>query len=200
MSIFLVALAVSFVGSIPPGSINITTLQYALNGKKWSALTFAFAAAFVEFFYAGIAVKFQIYLIENKHINYWFKLLTTIVLVVLGILNLTKKNKEESTPGTIEGEKRTAFAKGIVLSVTNTLAIPFWLVVTSYLSTVGWVTLNGQNYLVYITGVSGGTFLLLLLVTYLGTRFDHLRHNRWLMYKLPGIIFIMMGFWTYLRT
>jgi threonine/homoserine/homoserine lactone efflux protein len=198
LSIFLVALVVSFVGSIPPGSINITTLQYALNGRKWAALAFALAAAAVEFFYAGLAVKFQIYLTENIHISNWFKWITSGVLIVLGIYNLFKKpsvRKKEEV-----GEKRNAFLKGVLIAATNPLAIPFWLVVTAYLDGLDWIELNDDNFLNYVAGVSSGTFLLLFIVTQVGGRFTAIQHNAFVMYRIPGIVLIAMGIWTMLKT
>lgn len=196
-STFLIALTVSYIGSIPPGSINITTLQYALNGKKRAALTFAFAASFVEFFYAGFAVKFQLFLTENQEISLGFRVITGVVLLILGVHNLAKTPR--NTNSQAKGEKRSALVKGLVIAVSNPLAIPFWLVVTAYLSTVGWISLNNDNYLFYILGVSSGTFLLLLTVTSLGSRFEQLRHNPFVMYKIPGIMFILMGVWTFVK-
>ncbi len=172
-------------------------MQYALSGRKMAALSFALAACLVEFVYAGIAVRFQIYLSENDHVGFWFKVISGSVLILLGILNLTKKPQhKEFKP---KGEKRGAFLKGTLIALANPLAIPFWLWVTLYLNEMRWIRLNDSNFLVYVSGVSAGTFLLLLTVIQLGSRFDSLRGNKFVIYTVPGIIFIAMGVWTFIQ-
>lgn len=186
----------SFIGSIPPGSINITTLQYALEKRIKAAYSFAAVAAATEYLYAAIAVRFQIYLTENASISQYFQIITGSVLILLGLLNLFKKpaaSKVETT-----GEKRNAFKKGIFLSLTNPLAIPFWLMVTAYLQSMGWITLSDQNFWIYVAGISLGTFCLLTAVINLGTRFTTIQGNAFLIYRVPGLIFIAMGVWSFI--
>ncbi|MEP2025333.1 MAG: LysE family transporter [Reichenbachiella sp.] len=185
----------SFIGSIPPGSINITTLQYALEKRIKAAYAFAIAAALTEYLYAALAVRFQIYLTENANISQYFQIITGSVLILLGILNLLKKPSQAKL--TTIGEKRNAFKKGILLSLTNPLAIPFWLMVTAYLQSMGWVSLTHQNFWVYVAGISVGTFCLLATVINLGTRFTSIQGNTFLIYKVPGLIFIVMGVWSF---
>ena len=198
VSIFLIAALVSFAGSIPPGSINMSVMQYAISGRKMAALSFALAACLVEFGYAIIAVQFQIFLSENTGIGFWFRVISGSVLIILGIYNLLKKTTIKEIQN--KGEKRGAFLKGTLVALANPLAIPFWLWVTLYLDSMGWIKLNDTNFMIYVTGVSMGTFLLLLTVTQLGTQFDSLRGNQTILYKVPGIIFIAMGIWTFIQT
>lgn len=192
---FFIGLLFSFIGSIPPGSINITAMQYAVSGRKTAALYFSLAAALTEYLYAGIAVKFQMYLTENAAISANFQVISGLVLLILGVVNLTRKKLP--TPQPQQKEKRNAFRKGVLISLANPLAIPFWLAVTFYLQSMGWVNLSGNNYLVYVAGISTGTFLLLLLVIQLGAKLSSIQHNRFVIYRLPGIIFVCMGIYTF---
>lgn len=197
VSSFFIALVFSFVGSIPPGSINISVMQYAMQNKKSAALAFALAASLVEFVYAGFAVKFQILLTENTSFSGVFQIISCVVLIILGIYNLLKK--DIPVPQTEPGEKRNGFKKGALIAMANPLAIPFWLAVTSYLQGMNWVVLNDGNFLVYVAGISTGTFLLLALVTWLGAKFSAIQHNRFVIYRIPGITFILMGIYTFLQ-
>ena len=198
ISIFLIAAGVSYAGSIPPGSINMTVMQYAISGRKMAALSFALAASVVEFGYAIIAVQFQMFLSENTEIGFWFKVISGSVLVILGMYNLLKKVSIKDVP--IKGEKRGAFLKGTLVALANPLAIPFWLWVTLYLDSMGWIRLDDSNFLIYVAGVSIGTFLLLLTVSQLGAQFNFLRGNQTILYKIPGLIFIAMGIWTFIQS
>ncbi|SMD36243.1 Threonine/homoserine/homoserine lactone efflux protein [Reichenbachiella faecimaris] len=193
--LFGVAFLFSFIGSIPPGSINITILQYALEKRIKAAYAFATAAALTEYLYAAIAVRFQIYLTANANVSQYFQVISGSVLILLGVLNLLKK-PDQSNPTAI-GEKRNAFKKGILLSLTNPLAIPFWLMVTAYLQSMGLVSLTHQNFWIYVAGVSVGTFCLLISVIHLGSRFTATQGNTFLIYRVPGLIFIGIGIWSF---
>ncbi|UXX80934.1 LysE family translocator [Reichenbachiella carrageenanivorans] len=194
MTLFVVAFVFSFIGSIPPGSINISTMQYAVAGRQKAAYTFAAAAAGTEYLYAAIAVRFQLLLIENALIAAYFHIVTGTVLILLGVINLLKK-PIIAKQGQV-GEKRNAFRKGMLLSLTNPLSIPFWLMVTDYLQSMGWVALTHQNFWVYVAGVSVGTFSLLVIVVRLGAKFTTVQGNTFLIYRVPGLIFIGMGLWS----
>lgn len=197
LCVFLVALIVSFLGSIPPGSINISVMQYAMQEKKAAALSFALAAALVEFIYAGFAVKFQMLLTENVSFSNTFRTISAAVLVILGIYNLMKKNISRPQPD--KGEKRSAFKKGTFISLANPLAIPFWLAVTAYLVNMDLITIDNSNFIFYILGISAGTFSLLALVTWLGAKFSTLQGNKFVVLRIPGMIFIGMGIYTYFQ-
>lgn len=195
ITLFSLAFFFSFIGSIPPGSINISTLQYAITKRVKAAYSFAAASALTEYLYAAIAVRFQIYLTENASISQYFQVITGSVLILLGLLNLFKKAvkaKDET-----KGEKRNAFKKGVLLSLTNPLSIPFWLMVTGYLQSMNWVALTDQNFYIYVAGVSTGTFCLLATVINLGNKFTAIQDNTFLIYKVPGLIFIVMGVWSF---
>ncbi|MBU2886190.1 hypothetical protein KO507_10490, partial [Gilvimarinus agarilyticus] len=73
------------------------------------------------------------------------------------------------------------------------------LAVTAYLQSMNWVRLSADNYLLYVGGVSTGTFLLLVSVIYLGSRFSSIQDNVFVLYRLPGIIFVFMGLWTFIQ-
>lgn len=198
LALFLIAFAFSFIGSIPPGIINVSVMQYAMQGKKNAAISFAIAAGLTEYIYAGIAVRFQIFLTSHESITEYFQLVSGSVLIILGVLNWFKKTSE--TKPIITGEKRNAFKKGVLIGFANPLAIPFWLMVTAFLQSMQWVVITHSNFWIYVAGVSCGTLALLLIVAKVGSRFSSIQNNHWLIYKLPGLLFIGMGLWSFLQT
>ncbi len=193
LSTFLVGVFFSYLGSIPPGMINISVLQLSMQNKKATALSFTLACVIVEFLYAAIAVRFQIFLTNNTSFTDYFQLITAVVLISLGIANLIKKNKSVEPK---KNQKRSAFKKGALISLANPLAIPFWLAVTIYLQSMNWVYLEGPSFWWYITGISTGTFLLLLTIIVLTSKYALVLNNHFVVYKVPGLIFIGMGLWS----
>ncbi len=194
-STFLVGLFFSYLGSIPPGMINISVLQYSMQNKKGAAFSFNLAAILVEFVYAGIAVQFQMFLTQNTSITEYFQLLTAIVLIGLGVANLlTQKSKTIEPPK--KGEKRGAFKRGALISMANPLAIPFWLAVTAYLQSMNWIYLEDSGFWWYISGISAGTFLLLATITLLASKYSIVLNKPFLVYRVPGLVFLSMGGWA----
>ena len=84
----IVAFVVSYIGSIPPGTINVSVMQLAILNKRRAAVFFAFAASTVEFVYAGVTVQFHIFLNNNEVIADYFRIITSIALIGLGISNI----------------------------------------------------------------------------------------------------------------
>jgi len=195
MLLLLIAFSVSFIGSIPPGTINLRAAQYAMQGRKEAAIYFALAAVLIEFVYALIAVRFQIFLTSNLELNFWFKVVSGSILIFLGLVNLFKKPQQKS-PSSFK-ERRSAFAKGTLMALANPLSIPFWLMVTAYLDAMSWINLDNHNFWIYVIGISTGTFTLLLIVVYFGNKFQQLQHNTLVLYRIPGIILILTGGWTF---
>ena len=192
VALFFIGLVISFMGSVPPGSINLTALQLSLVGRKKSAVYFSLAAVIVEFFYACIAVNFQILLTKNTVISSQFQIVTAIALVALGMYNFSKKASKSKTKVAKGG-----FVKGLILGLANPLCIPFWLGVTAYLQSNGFVKISGLDYLIYSAGISVGTFLLLLLAIRMAHFFEAHRDNTFIVYQVPGAIFTLMGMYAF---
>lgn len=192
---FLVAFFFSYIGSIPPGTINISVIQLTLSGRIKQAIYFALAAALVEFFYATFAVGIQFFFVSKLDFTLHFKVAAASAMIVLGLVNFFGKKKKP-------GEQRskipmTGFKKGVVISIFNPLAIPFWIAVTAYLESQSWVDINGQTFWVYILGISTGTFLLLSTLVLIVSKFK-ISLDSFIVDKVTGLIFIGLGIYTFL--
>ncbi len=190
---FFVAFAVSFAGSIPPGSINISVMQMSVQNHRRAALFLALGASVVEFLYAGITVSFYQYLSENDNFNKYFLSISGGFLIILGIINILSKTSFSNYRERRKVRGRAGLTKGIVLGLLNPMTLPFWLAVTSYLMTHNWISLTGNYFWSYTTGLTVGTFSLLCGVDILGSRFQTIADNRFVVHIVPGLIFIAMG-------
>ncbi len=193
LQVFIISFVVSYLGSIPPGTINITVVQMSILGFKRGALFFAIAASATEFVYAGATVKFQIFLSQSPFINQYFQLITGLAMLGLGVANLLAKSSNSKFSTDKEFKGRNGFKMGVVLGLLNPLTIPFWLAVTAYLQGNNWIALDGANFWIYLTGVSTGTFALLLTIRQIGAKFIAIANNQFLVYKIPGITFLCLG-------
>ena len=197
LQVLIVAFVVSYLGSIPPGTINITSMQLSVQGLKRPAFFFALAASLTEFVYAGITVKFQIFLSQRPGFTENFTLITAVAMIVLGVINLfSKTDTEKLMSRTAQIKGRNGFKKGVILCLLNPLTIPFWLTVTAYLQANQWISLKEYHFWIYISGLTVGTFLLLLTVNRLGSKFTNIANNQCLVHKVPGIAFLGLGLYN----
>lgn len=194
--VFVIAFLVSYLGSIPPGTINVTTMQLAVQNNRRAAVFFGLAAALVEFVYAGATVRFQLFLSENPVFTENFQIISAIAMILLGIANLVSKTSSRSFMAAANVKGRNGFKKGIVLGILNPLTIPFWLAMTAYLQTNGWISISGAAFWFYLAGISVGTFVLLLTVIKLGQQFTTIADNQFLVHKVPGLAFLCLGLYN----
>jgi len=191
---FLVAFLFSFAGTIPPGTLNLTIIQLGLKEKIDVAWRMAIAAALIEYPYAWIAVEFQSFLTQSIELTERFHLVSAFVMITLGMITLRSSSKPSQLTKRFE---ESGFRKGAALALLNPLAIPFWMAMTAYLESYGWVDLSGQLRLhAYLFGVSMGTLVLLMSLAYLARKaVTHFNHHHYLQ-KLPGTVLILLGLYS----
>ncbi|MEL7001970.1 MAG: LysE family transporter [Bacteroidota bacterium] len=196
---FIIAFFFSFIGSIPPGTLNLSVIQLSLDNKLKAAIRFSLAAAIIEFPYAFIAVKFENLITSSPIVLNNFKLIAAVVMISLGTVNLITYSKP-STSDTLEKLKQSGFRKGVILSILNPLAIPFWVGVTAYLNHQQWIVLTGNwSITIYVLGISFGTFSLLALLALLSQYLGGLFRKKSLIQIIPGIIFLILGLYALLE-
>jgi threonine/homoserine/homoserine lactone efflux protein len=191
LQVFLVGLIFSFLGSIPPGTLNILVLQLGLEKKVNIAMRFALAVAIIEYPYTWIAVVFEDLITSSPVITKNFELLGALVMTVIGIFMVwsARKPSELSVKFSESG-----FRRGLVLSILNPQAIPFWIAVTAYLKMEGWIRLDTNARIhSYVLGTSVGVLLLLTILAYGGKRVSFTFQSSTIVRMLPGAILLVLG-------
>jgi threonine/homoserine/homoserine lactone efflux protein len=90
--------------------------------------------------------------------------------------------------------------RGVILSILNPLAIPFWVGTTAYLDSLNWIELSTPIRLhAYLVGLCIGTFIILIMLTYLAKRIvSQFTQSSWLN-KIPGTALIVLGVYAFLQ-
>ncbi len=197
VQVFLVGLIFSFLGSIPPGTLNLAVLQLGMEHKIKTAIRFSLAVAIIEYPYAWIAVVFEDWVTSSPLIIDNFQLITAVVMIVIGAFTLWSARKPSEFSVRFN---ESGFRRGIILSILNPMAIPFWIGITAYLKAQGWVDLSTQSLLhSYVFGTSVGVMILLVLFTFLAKRLAHyVKDNRYVK-LVPGITLLVLGFYAFAK-
>jgi len=197
LQVFVVGLIFSFLGSIPPGTLNICVLQLGLEKKIGAALRFALAVAIVEYPYTWIGVQFEYWITSSPAVIENFQLITAFVMTIIGLLNIW--SAQRPTEFTTKFNE-SGFGRGLILSILNPMAIPFWIVVTAYLKAQGWIDLSSTLKLhLYILGTSVGAMLLLTIFTYLAHRLSKYITGSKFVKLVPGITLLGLGVYAFVK-
>jgi threonine/homoserine/homoserine lactone efflux protein len=188
----------SFTGSLTPGTINLSAVQLGLDKKPHIAWRLALAAAFMEYVYAWLAVKFEAFITSAPVIVKNFQFIAAVVMLTLGILTI----RAASSPSKFTAHfNNSGFRRGLALGILNPLAMPFWIGVTAYLKSQHWINLSTNFQLhSYLAGVSLGVFTLLVSVAYLANKVVTVIQRRSeLLKKIPGFIMLGLGVFALVR-
>lgn len=188
---FLVAFVLSFIGSIPPATINLLVVQLGFEDKFKIAIRLSIGASIVEYFYAWIAVKFETVIVSTPMIANNFQLVTGIVMLIFGVLTLYFANKPSKLS---KGFSDSGFRRGIILGILNPLAMPYWIGWTASFESQHWIDLSTTQLLhSYLLGVLLGGLLLLISIAYLSKKvIARFQHTTWLR-KIPGVAMVVLG-------
>jgi threonine/homoserine/homoserine lactone efflux protein len=193
--VFIIGLIFSFLGSIPPGTLNVCVLQLGIEKKIAAALRFALAVSIVEYPYTWIAVQFEYWITSSPVVTENFQLITAIVMTLLGVFMLWTARK----PSTFSVRfNESGFRRGIILSILNPMAIPFWVGITAYLRAQEWIDLSTTGLLhTYVLGTAVGAMLLLTLFTFMAARLaPYVQNNRFIKI-IPGLMLLVLGIYAF---
>lgn len=191
---FALAFAFSFIGTIPPGTLNLSILQLGLENKIKAAWQFSIAAALIEYPYCWIAVRFEKLITSSPTIVENFERIGAIVMIALGILNLISLRKQHIKK---VDAKEYGFTKGLVLGILNPLAMPYWIAITAYLKSQQWLLLETPWDLhAYLIGVVLGALCFFMVAAYLAQRVAvYLKGNSVLKY-IPAATLLILGIYA----
>lgn len=158
LTTFFIAFGISFLGSIPVGVLNLTIVDIGLRKSVYQVVLFALAVSLVEYAQGFIALKFSSLFETNQNLELYIDLFATPVFFVLGIIYLRKHGKPPK-----KKEAISDFGKGLLLSVVNPLAIPFWVAWGTVSFNKQWLTNDNLSIAIFTVGISFGTFVTLIL-------------------------------------
>lgn len=199
--LFVIVSAISFLGSVHPGSVNLAVVQTTLNQNRRAGVWLALGGSLPEIVYSSLAVSGLMLLPQQSSWATWLPYLPIPVLVGAGLAAFRQKPiliGQAATGGS------APFWKGVTLASINPQLLPFWSAVWLYLSHAaigGRMLIPAQqtaSQWVFAGATAVGAFGLLLSVAWL-TDYQRERvvkylSNSWIN-RLTGIAFMGMVGW-----
>ncbi len=169
LKIAFAGLGISFLGSLPLGTMNIAATHISIQQGTGAGLIYALGSMAVEVIVVRIALVAMDWLAKRHKIFQFLELFTTALILVLAAGSFMAAYKmtgfNESIP---MGKSFNAFWTGVVLSATNPLHIPFWLGWSTVLLNKKILLPNTIHYNWYTTGIAIGTIMGFMVFIYGG--------------------------------
>ncbi len=160
---FILGFITSFLGTLTPSMLNMTTAKISLNKSKIEALKFAIGVSIVVLAQVYIAILFTKFLRGNPAFVQSLQKLAIVIFAILSFYfyQLSKKDKEPTV--SVKEKAGNSFLIGLLLSALNMFSIPFYCGITTALDVAGWLKFSQQNIWSFIIGSALGTFALLAM-------------------------------------
>jgi len=191
--LFASAAAISSIGGLPLGTLNITAMFIAEHRGTSAALWFALGALLIEIVYVYLTLKLFEWLSTNAKVLTVIRWISIGVMLTIGIWLLVE-NAHADVHISNEWGKENPFLTGLLLSALNPAQIPFWLGWNAVAIDKKLLRLQTPATLVWLMGIGTGTFLSLGLFAIGGPAiFKMIGANDRMLTRLIGLIFILVA-------
>src|SRR6266478_2522675 len=125
--VFFWGMLVSFLGSLPLGTMNVTVTQISVQRGIGDGLSFAIGSMLIEIIIVRIALVSMKWLAKQHRLFRLLEYITTSVILFLAIASFIAAYRMTGFASSFPIQNIKPFWTGAFLSLTNPLHIPFWL-------------------------------------------------------------------------
>lgn len=192
---FFLAVLVAFVGFMPPGMLNMTSLKMSLENSRKKAVGFVAGAVTVILIQAFLAITFAKYLSNNPQIIEYLSY--AAIVVFLGLTYFFYRQATQKVKIKMKDQERSSYLAGMGMSAMNMLAIPFFLGYSTLLEARGWLAVEPPHNFVFAIGAVFGAFLLffiyVLFAEYIQKRVQFIAKN---INYILSLLFLLLAVMT----
>ncbi len=196
MAIFFIGMLISFLGTLPLGSLNVSAMQIAITENTRKAILFSLGVALVEILYVRLSLQGIDWVIAHHQLFYVLEWATVLLFAALACSSFWAAGKKNTNAKNILlNNNMNRFWLGFTMSAINPAQIPFWFIWSTYLLSNKLLLAQPAQFNSYTVGIGTGTITGLCIFIFAG---------RWLLNKLnasyriiniiAGIVFIISAF------
>ena len=188
------ALLISFTGSLPVGTLNVSITDLVINRHVGASILFGMGAMLVEVGIVRMALIVVKRLEGMSLLLRWFRVIACVVTLLFAFLSLDAAWHLREAGLAIPYTGDAPFVSGLVLSLLNPLHLPFWMGWTAVLRARGLLADTRRAYNVYVLAIGMGTGLAFLVYGITGHLLIlFLQTNRYLFNWLTGLALLVTG-------
>jgi threonine/homoserine/homoserine lactone efflux protein len=191
--IFLTGMLISFLGSLPLGTLNVAAMQISVSDGITAAIFFSVGSLLAEIIYVRLSLVAMDWIRKQERI---FKILEWVTLVIVLALAGTSfyaaLHPAAGGENVILSSKLPKIVLGFTMSALNPVQIPFWFGWSTVLFTKKVLQPRSDHYNTYIIGIGIGTFIGNLLFIFGGQLIaDRINNNQHILNWVIGGIFAL---------
>jgi len=194
MTICCTGMLISFIGTLPLGTLNVLAAQMAVDEGISPALWFSLGALLVEMCYVRLSLVAMGWIRRRQKLIRALEGLTviTILLLALGSFRAAANRGHNMVISVVGVSPIPRLLTGILLSAINPLQIPFWFGWSTLLFQKGVLLPRNDHYNAYIMGIGLGTFTGQTMFIFGGHYFvKTLSMHQSLVNGLIGLVFVI---------
>jgi threonine/homoserine/homoserine lactone efflux protein len=177
VKIFFWGLMISFLGSLPLGTLNVAAMQISVQENIRSAIYFSLGSLLVEMIYVRISLVGINWIRKQKKLFRWMEWITLAIVVALAVGSFAAAMHSHHAKNVILHNNINRFLLGVMLSAISPMQIPFWFGWSTVLFTKNILQPKNSYYNIYIMGIGLGTLF---------GNFVFIFGGKWIVEKLNG--------------
>lgn len=157
VKVFFWGLMVSFLGTLPLGTLNVAAMQMGLQESIHNAVIFSLGCILTEMIYVRISLIGVNWVRKQKKLFRWLEWITLGIVVALAIGSFTAATKQHHAKNLLMNNNINRFLLGMFLSAINPVQIPFWFGWSTILFNKKVLQAKNAFYNIYIIGIGLGS-------------------------------------------
>ena len=158
--IFFWGLIISFLGSLPLGTLNVAAMQIGIQESIKNALYFSFGSLLVEMVYVRLSLVGIDWVRKQDKLMKAMEWITLAIIIALAIGSFIAASKGGAAAKNVMLQNNMhRFLLGMFMCAINPVQIPFWFGWSTVLFTKKILEPDKMQYNTYIIGIGLGTLL-----------------------------------------
>ncbi len=157
--IFITGMLVSFLGSLPLGTLNVAAMQIAITEGYTKAILFSMGSLLVEMIYVRLSLVGMDWIRKQEKIFKILEWVTLFIVVALAVSSFYAAIHPKTGKNIILSSTLPKFILGATMCAVNPVQIPFWFGWSTVLFTKKVLLPKNSHYNLYIIGIGIGTFI-----------------------------------------
>lgn len=155
--VFFWGMLVSFLGSLPLGTLNVAAMQISVQESITNAIYFSLGSLLTEMIYVRISLVGINWIRKQKKILKWMEWITLGIVLALAAGSFIAAMNEHHAKNIMLNNNVNRFFLGLMLSAISPMQIPFWFGWSTVLFSKKILQPKNSFYNLYIFGIGLGT-------------------------------------------
>ncbi len=159
VKVFFWGMLVSFLGSLPLGTLNVAAMQISVQESISNAIWFSLGSLLTEMIYVRISLVGINWIRKRKALLKWMEWITLGIVLALAAGSFIAATHEHHAKNVLLNNNIHRFFLGFMLSSISPMQIPFWFGWSTVLFSKNILQPKNSFYNLYIVGIGLGTLI-----------------------------------------